>query len=261
MKRVLTALLLIPGVVGLIFWGPPLAVRATLALVALLCLHECLALIRAGGVHPFSIAAYGAGAVLVLAPSAPQPALLIGLAMLLLALSVQRVGSGRAAESFPAAAATLFVVIYACGPFVLAGRLHGLSPHWMFVVLLVNWVGDSTAYFVGRAIGRRPLAPVVSPKKTWEGTIASVVLGTAAGAAYLLHFLPDVSPALAVGLCLAINVTGQLGDLAESAFKRGVGVKDSGTLLPGHGGMLDRMDSALFSFPALVWLLTIVGRL
>ena len=246
MKRVLTALVLIPLVLGLIFFAPPLVVRGALALVALLCLHECLGIARKMGAEPFGAVAYAAGAVLILT-SIPAEALLIGFLILLMALTLQM---PRHEAAMPAAATTLFAVVYTCGPFLLARRLHEMSPHWLFAVLLVNWVGDSAAMYVGKAIGRRKLAPKISPGKTWEGTIASAVLGGAAGAAYLLHFQPGVDPLFAVGLSILANVSGQLGDLAESVLKRGVDMKDSGALLPGHGGMLDRMDGALFAFPA-----------
>lgn len=258
MRRVLTALVLIPAVMWLIFRGPALGVRAVLAAVALLCLHECLTLVRAGGAEPYKWASYAAGAVLVMAAGIPHPAFLIGFAMLLMGLGVKRVAVGPSGRSFAAAAATLFAVVYTCGPYAIARDLYTLSPHWLFVVLVVNWVGDSAALYVGRSIGKHKLAPHVSPGKTWEGTIGSLIFGTAAGTAYLLYFLPEVTtPALAVGLCAVANAAGQFGDLSESALKRAVGVKDSGNLLPGHGGMLDRMDSALFAFPAAYWYLTL----
>ena len=246
MKRVLTALVLIPLVLGLIFYAPPLAIRAVLALVALLCLSEVLSILRATGAEPFPAAAFAAGAVLVLT-SAPMGAFLVGFLALLMALALQL---QRHETAMLTAASTLFAVVYTCGPFALARRLHEMSPHWLFAALLVNWVGDSAAMYVGKAIGKRKLAPRVSPGKTWEGTIASIVLGTAAGAAYLLRLQPGIELTFALGFSLTANVAGQVGDLAESVLKRGAGMKDSGALLPGHGGMLDRMDGALFAFPA-----------
>jgi phosphatidate cytidylyltransferase len=100
-------------------------------------------------------------------------------------------------------------------------------------------------------LGRRKLAPSISPGKTWVGAIASLLLGSAAGTAYLLHFQPGAGDVgFFLGLSMVANAAGQLGDLAESVLKRGAGIKDSGELLPGHGGMLDRMDGALFAFPA-----------
>ncbi len=107
------------------------------------------------------------------------------------------------------------------------------------------------AYYVGRAIGKHKLAPSVSPGKSREGAIASVIGAIIFGLLYLGHFVPQI-PLWQVALMAAIaNVAGQFGDLAESAMKRGAGMKDSGTLLPGHGGFLDRLDSSLFALPVV----------
>ena len=255
MKRVLTALVLIPLVLGLIFYAPPLAVRVALALVALLCLKECLDIVGAMGVEPFRPAAFAAGAVLILT-SVPMGAFLVGVLALLMLLTLHR---SRHEAALVAVACTFFALVYTCGPFALARRLHEMSPHWLFAALLVNWVGDSAAMYVGKAIGRNKLAPSISPGKTWEGAIASAALGTAAGAAYLQYFNPSAALWFAVGFSLVVNVSGQLGDLAESVLKRGANLKDSGGLLPGHGGMLDRMDGALFAFPA-AYLYLVVSR-
>jgi phosphatidate cytidylyltransferase len=122
--------------------------------------------------------------------------------------------------------------------------------------LLVNWVGDTGAFYVGRKFGRHKLAPSISPGKSWEGAAASVVTGVAFGMVYLPLTIKGTSLFAAGLLALAANVAGQVGDLAESAIKRGAGVKDSGTLLPGHGGVLDRVDSTLFALPVLYSLLT-----
>jgi phosphatidate cytidylyltransferase len=105
------------------------------------------------------------------------------------------------------------------------------------------------AYFVGRAIGKHRLAPIVSPKKSWEGAVASVVISAGFGALYLPYFIPGTGTLEAILVAAAANIAGQLGDLGESAMKRGAGVKDSGTMLPGHGGWLDRVDSTLFALP------------
>jgi len=258
MKRVLTALVLIPAVLWVVFQGTPLAVQLALTVVALLCLHECLGIARAAGITVSTPVSHAAGAAMILAPALPYPAFLVGFAVLAMLLSLNRLHTSGGA--FASASAMLFAVVYACGPFAVARQLHTLSPHWLFFPLLVNWAGDSSAMYVGKAFGRRKLAPTISPNKTWEGTIASLVLGAAAGAGYLLYFLPDlVSPVFAIVLAVLVNVAGQLGDLAESALKRGVDMKDSGSLLPGHGGLLDRMDGALFSFPTLYWALVASG--
>jgi phosphatidate cytidylyltransferase len=255
MKRVLTALLLIPLVIGLIFFAPPLAVRAALALVAALCLSECLHIVRTMGAEPFRPAAFAAGAVMIVT-SIPIGEFLIGVLALLMVLTLHR---SRHDVALSAVASTFFALVYTCGPFALARRLHEMSPHWLFAALLVNWVGDSAAMYVGKALGRHKLAPSISPGKTWEGTIASAALGTAAGTAYLMHFEPGAGFGFCLILSLLANVAGQLGDLAESVLKRGANMKDSGGLLPGHGGMLDRMDGALFAIPA-VYLYLIAAR-
>jgi phosphatidate cytidylyltransferase len=254
MKRVLTALLLVPVVFLLVFFAPALVGRGVLALAALLCLREFFLLSRNRGIEPFAVLGYGAGAVLVMAPQLPQPAFFILLCMVLLILGLQ---PSRPIETlFGAVAATVLGVAYVCGPFALAAMLHAMSPHWLFVVLLLAWGGDSAAYYVGRAFGRHKLAPRISPGKTWEGTVASAVMAAAVGVAYLHYFLPTVNLLAALVFSLTVNAAGQLGDLAESALKRSARMKDSGTLLPGHGGMLDRMDNFLFAAPtAYLWLL------
>ena len=251
MKRVLTALLLVPCVTGVVFLAPPVAVSAALAAAALLCLREFFGICQAGGVRAFRVVGYGAAVVLIFAPQLPQPGFFVGLVVLLLLLSL---GSERtAAEAAPSVATTLLGVMYIGGPFALARDLHAISPHWLFWVLLLNWVGDSAAYYAGRALGRHKLAPRVSPNKTWEGSIASMAAAAAVGLGYWLYFTPqpELGRLSVILLAVAANVAAQTGDLAESLLKRGAGVKDSGDLLPGHGGMLDRVDGVLFSVPVL----------
>jgi len=251
-KRLLTAAVLIPLVVGLVFWGPNRAVRLALALVALLCLSEFLKLAAAAGAQPMRLVAYLSGAWIVAGEVTPGLAFLLGVTLLLLTLAMR--GGREISGALLSAAATLLGIVYTAVPFRLAGDLHAAGPQWLFYVLAINWLGDSAAYYAGRALGRRRLAPRVSPNKTWEGAAASLVAATAAGALYLRWFLPNPpAPAFAVALSAGANLTAQIGDLAESALKRGAGVKDSGSLLPGHGGFLDRLDGLLFSIP-VVWL-------
>jgi phosphatidate cytidylyltransferase len=260
MKRVLTALLLIPIVYYLVFYGPGLIVRGVLAAAAMLCLHEFFLLSKHRGFPPFFVLGYATGAVFVVMPQLAQPIAFIVLTMLLMMLGL--VPPRPIMAVYGATASTLFGLIYVCGPFALGGLLHDASPHWLFLVLLLAWVGDSAAYYVGRAIGKHKLAPSVSPGKTWEGTIASAFFAILAGVVYLHYFEPErVSLVVALLLSLTVNIAGQLGDLAESALKRSASLKDSGTLLPGHGGMLDRMDNFLFAAPvAYLWLLWITWR-
>jgi len=153
----------------------------------------------------------------------------------------------------PAAGISSSGLLFVALPLSYAIRLHGMGrtgPWILLFALVTTWVGDTAAYFVGRAIGKHPLAPKLSPRKTWEGTIAST-----AGALLLGWWLStrvNVPTPIVLGLAAAGNVAGQVGDLFESAFKRSVGVKDSGSILPGHGGMLDRIDALILTIP-VVW--------
>ena len=126
------------------------------------------------------------------------------------------------------------------------------------IALLVSWAGDTAALYVGRAFGRHKLAPRVSPSKTWEGSIGSVAGGVLAAAIYAHYLIPSAALWAVLAVGAAGNIAGQVGDLCESAFKRGAGMKDSGTTLPGHGGWLDRIDSSLFSIPVVYALLRVL---
>ena len=179
----------------------------------------------------------------------------IALAVFLFGASALAV-TGRAPlrEAIPRLGVNCAALLLIALPLSFLVRIHGmdplLGPRMVLFLLVLLWVGDSLAYFAGRSVGRYKMAPEVSPGKTWEGAAANLlgsVLVGVAGARWIA--LPPVHLAAMAGLA---NVAGQLGDLAESAYKRSAGVKDSGTILPGHGGMLDRVDSLIFATP-VVW--------
>jgi len=130
---------------------------------------------------------------------------------------------------------------------------ESLGARLIFLMAVVVWAGDSAAYYVGSAIGKHKLAPAVSPGKTWEGAVANVAGGLVGACVARMTFFPDLEWLHALALAVLLSVVGQLGDLFESALKRGAGVKDSGTLLPGHGGFLDRLDSLMVSGPVLFY--------
>jgi phosphatidate cytidylyltransferase len=171
------------------------------------------------------------------------------------------------AGALPAAALSLFALPYIALPLlsVVLIRLLPAGAFFLAVLLILVWGGDIAAYYVGRTFGRHLMAPRISPKKTWEGAAASVIAAIVLAMA-IAQSAPRIgqstlvldlgprglqAPPLWVPLlfAVAINVAAQLGDLAESVLKRGAGVKDSGTSLPGHGGMLDRIDALLFAAP------------
>ncbi len=137
-------------------------------------------------------------------------------------------------------------------------RRHEFGLAWIFLMLAVVWAGDSGAYFTGRAFGSTKLYEKISPKKTWEGVVGGLA-GSVGGALLVRHFgLPDTSVSEIVVLALVLGAGGVVGDLVESMIKRSAGVKDSGTIMPGHGGILDRVDSLLFS-GALLWAWLVVS--
>ncbi len=150
----------------------------------------------------------------------------------------------------------VFYVSWLLGHLILLRNL-ARGEYLIFFVFLVTWSCDTGAYYTGRLLGRRPLAPQVSPNKTVEGAIGGMVGCLASAVLARWWFLPDLSLQDAVGLGLLLGILAQLGDLTESMFKRSAGVKDSGRLLPAHGGILDKVDSLIFTAPAfyyyMVW--------
>jgi phosphatidate cytidylyltransferase len=248
MKRVVTALFLVPIAVYAALFAPWWFFLAIITLVALLCFREYAAITES-----FAPLGYIAGILILIAPPHELVLLFIlsTLAAMCLVLSARDLAKGFASTS-----ALVLGIIYVFGAWKTGILLHDLNPHWLMFGLMVNWVGDTGAFYVGKNFGRRKLAPAVSPGKTWEGAIASAVTGIAFGLIYLPLTIKGTSLLSAGLLALAANVAGQVGDLAESAIKRGGGVKDSGNILPGHGGILDRVDSTLFALPVLYSLLT-----
>jgi phosphatidate cytidylyltransferase len=252
MKRVLTAALLIPPTIYLIFEAPPMALKAIVALIALLSWQEYRGFLHGFGWRSLGPYGFVAGLAVLLIPHNLGLVLTL-LFLLAIALSMS---NGDVKKVFPQAAAISFGLIYIFGAWRWGIELRAVSAHWLLFALVVNWVGDSAAYYGGRAFGKHKLAPTLSPGKTWEGTIASAIGAVAFGLIYLIRFMPDFPIWQVIAICISANVAGQVGDLCESAMKRGAGVKDSGSLLPGHGGWLDRLDSSLFSMPVVyLWVL------
>ena len=254
MTRVLTSAILIPVVVGVVLYGPAWALLVLLAAVGIFAFQEFDGIVAAHGIRRSGWPAIAAGVVLLVAPEPLLPLVVL----LALALMTLHLRADKLETILAAAAAALLGVIYVFGAWRCAVLLRELNPHWLMVALLVSWVGDTAALYVGRTFGRKKLAPRLSPAKTWEGSGASLVAGTLAGAAYAYFLLPAAPLALAAAVSGAGNIAGQVGDLCESALKRGAGWKDSGHSLPGHGGWLDRIDAVLFSIPVVYLILRIL---
>jgi phosphatidate cytidylyltransferase len=246
MKRILTALVLIPIVLYLVILAPSPVFAALVALVAILCYREyaSIAEATAGKLGP---AGYAAG-VALLALDANGLTFLTVVALIAMSLAMR---SEDLSQSLAHAGATLLGVVYIFGTWKCAILLREQNQYWLVFALAINWVGDIAAYYVGKTIGKHKLAPRVSPAKTWEGSAGSIGASMVFGYFYLRNLFPETTPAAALALAAVANIAGQFGDLAESALKRGAGVKDSGAILPGHGGLLDRVDSTLFTLPVV----------
>lgn len=265
MKRILTAIVGLPILLYTV-WSPiPYFFIALIAIAVTLALAEFYGLASKVGAKPQALAGYAAALVIIASFVYNEPLLAI------VALSVLVIGSLAAAvfkpdeikESLLSVSATLFGVVYVA---LLAGCLAGVrmipntfaamsathfSSKLITTFFAMVMMTDTGAYYTGRTIGRHKLAPSISPGKTIEGAVGGFVAAIAAGPLCKLIFFHEFPIAHALLLGAAIGAVGQIGDLAESMLKRSASVKDSGKLLPGHGGVLDRIDSILFCAPLL----------
>jgi len=272
----------VPAVVGVLFVGSWL-LGAVVGLCAALGAHEAYRLAEARGARPLATVGIPAAAAFsLLAVAAGSPGGFASWALLFLGAVLLTVMVGvtfwRGPEGQPltSAATTLFGVLYLGLPLAVVPLLHALPEtlgwagpsRWAGVAMVAlpltaTWVGDATAFFAGTAWGRRRLAPNISPKKSWEGAVAGVAgaaLGALAWFLIVRSVLPGapLTPISTAFIGAALGVAAIFGDLVESVLKRDAGVKDSGTLLPGHGGVLDRIDALVFSLPVSYALLLIL---
>ncbi len=265
MKRVLTALILAPLVLALVFLGPMWLITLVVAAVAMLAAWEFLALTEQRGAKPPRILTLGTIGLLFVGNYQwpDETATLFGLlSIVLLVYCTFRSPVDRALSD---ATASVFALFYLGLTLIALPMLRGATngPSLLAFLFLTVWAGDTVAMYAGRALGKRKMAPNLSPNKTWAGAIGSVV-GAVAVAGILLALSSYLTQWNSVKLSFAdaptwywlvlavvVNVAAQVGDLAESALKRSAGVKDSGTLLPGHGGILDRIDALLLAAPVL----------
>ena len=251
-RRVLTALVLAPGAVFTILAAPVWLFYLLTSLVACACLLEFQRLSSDHGAGFSPIVAVATGVAILLTPL--DRGLLAGvigiLAMMTLAMRNQDL-----AAVLPQCGAFSLGLCYCFSTWRCGIALREIGPHWLLFALALNWIADTFAYLGGKATGKHKLAPRLSPAKTWEGAAWSMTGAMLFGWLFLGRFAPERGLLEVLLLSAAANVAGQLGDLVESALKRGAGRKDSGNLLPGHGGWLDRLDSSLFAMPlVLVWL-------
>ena len=249
MKRILTAAIGIPLVIAVTLYSPHWIFALVVALFAGLCFHE-LTTMGAARLNTRHSSWGGMAAAAVTASFVGDSTwvLTMTVAAFLFCLLVMTF-EGAVGNMLPNMSLVGLGLLY-CG--VLAGFLIWLPPRSIFVLLGTIWAGDAAAYYGGRALGRHKLAPTISPNKTVEGSICGLLASAAAGVGLGVRLIGLSIPFLIVA-SLATAIAGQVGDLAESALKRSAGVKDSSSLLPGHGGVLDRLDSLLFAAPVFYW--------
>jgi len=251
MTRLLSAIVLLIVVVGTIWFLPPLATLALAVVGAVLAFVEYARLAAALGAQVPRVFAGAAVASVCVAVGSAAAALDVVLLTALIVLGAMAVAAAQPGpQVLRDAAAALWAVVYIGMPLGTLAAIRLLDGREAVLLLMAAIVvSDSAQYYCGRAFGRRPLAPTVSPKKTVEGAIGGCLFGAAAmtvGAAYVF---PTVPAGLMVIVSTAVVLLGIVGDLFESLLKRSAGVKDSSGLIPGHGGVLDRIDSWLFAGP------------
>jgi phosphatidate cytidylyltransferase len=270
--RIATAAVLIPLVTVSVLWGPLELIALLAAAIACLALIEFFALVERAGLRAYrswtllcSAGIFAAqwaaarertwtlGSDVRLTSGTIVPIevilLVFTVGMAVMVFSSPRPLASALGDIGASATALVFIAL----PLSVVVRLHGVErsgPRLLLFTLMLVWAGDTMAYFVGKYLGHLRMAPKLSAAKTWEGAAANLVASLGVGAAFTGWLgLPPMHVLVMAGLA---NVAGQVGDLLESAYKRSAGVKDSGSLLPGHGGMLDRIDALILAAP-VVW--------
>jgi phosphatidate cytidylyltransferase len=265
LKRLASAMVLLPVFLLILMKAPAFLFNGLVVIASAVALWELTRLFELGGRPVYRVLAVLGGTAVTAAFGASHMSPRFALPTLVLSLTVLAVLAApiwvRAAPSTEPAANTLLAVLYVGWLLGYGILLHHTSPRGDELVLFVvgvTWVGETMAYVVGSTLGRHPLAPVISPRKTVEGAVAQVVVSVLAGLALGAWLLPECGlPAVVTGGAL-LGLVGQVGDLTESVIKRSVGTKDTGGIIPGHGGVLDRIDSLLFNLPAAFYFFSLV---
>jgi phosphatidate cytidylyltransferase len=258
-RRVYAALVFVPLFYALVRHAPPLAFFALVLAAALLAVAEFYRLHFRDEGLPAAVMTLGFGATALVLASFQWPGgmadrtivLLIVIAALLHRLCARRTVTRGLADPAIVAFGPLYIGL--CLGYLLPTRAMPEGEFLIFALFLITWAADTGAYYAGTSLGRRKLAPSISPNKTVEGLAGGLVAAVLAALLAQAWFLPSWTPMDCAAVAGLVTIAGLLGDLAESAMKRGAGVKDSGSLIPGHGGMLDRLDSLLFTAPVFYY--------
>jgi len=264
LKRVASTLVLLPVFLLIVIKAPGWIFNALVVMASAAALWELTRMLQRADRPVYRRLGVVAGTAVTAAFAADRivgPFVLPAFAVVLAVGAILAAPVWRGTVASEAAATTLLAVMY-IGWLLGYGILLHASPRGdelMLFLVGVTWVGETMAYLVGSTIGRHKLAPVVSPRKTVEGAAAQVIASVVMAMVLRVWLLPSCSLTVAVAGGMLLGVTGQVGDLAESAIKRSVGTKESGGLIPGHGGVLDRIDSLLFNLPAFYYFWLAMG--
>lgn len=263
LKRVLSTLILLPVFVWIVMAGPVWLFGATVVVLGALGQWEFTGMFERAGVRPFRAVGLVGGLLVTASFALPVSERVAFTAVLLGVLSAALWQRRDGRIEWEPAAITVFGICYVNWLLGYGFWLRDLplGKEWVLLLVWVTWLGEAAAYLVGSLIGRRPLARAISPKKTVEGALAQLVVSVLAALTAQAWFFEGLSVGGAVFVGLLLGVVGQVGDLVESALKRSAGTKDTGRLIPGHGGVLDRIDSLLFNTPVLFYYAAHVGKL
>jgi len=253
LKRVLSSVILLPVLIATIYFGSPFLFYLLVLAIVLLGVYEYFALISDVGITGFPVVGLVLSFLLTLCVYFDGQFfaqwILVAIVSLFLSWLVLEKDVRTAFDQIAYTSLGIFYVAGLLSSFILIYNLDR-GRYLVFFVLLVVWMGDTAAYYGGRRFGVRPLSPVISPKKTVEGAVAGLLGSLAGGGIANIWFLREVSLSHCLIVALICGMIGQFGDLAESLLKRNARAKDSGRLIPGHGGILDRIDGLLFAGPA-----------
>ncbi|PWB80242.1 MAG: phosphatidate cytidylyltransferase [Candidatus Methylomirabilota bacterium] len=255
LKRILSAAILLPAFLLLVLYGTALHFFLLIAFAILIGLYEFYGMAKAGGWHPLTPLGMGCGVALSCIEffGAPSPWLIAGVAGTIILLLIGLLGGTDQKEALLRGAITLFGLIYVGGLLSFPALLRSmeLGRTYILYLVFVTWAGDTGAFYVGSTMGKRLLCPSISPRKTVEGSVGGLICSVVASGLARWWFWEGLGAIELVVMGVGLGVMGQLGDLCESMLKRSAGVKDTGVLIPGHGGLLDRVDSLLFTAPVL----------
>lgn len=257
-RRFLSTLILLPLFVWLVWDGPVWLFGTVTVLAGALGQWEFTGMFERAGVRTFRALGLVGGSLVAASFALPASERVAFTAVLLALVAVGLLGASSGRPVWEPVAVTLFGICYVNWLLGHAFWLRDLEAgrEWILLLVSVTWLGETAAYLVGSAFGRHKLAPAISPAKTVEGALAQLVMSVLAALGARAAFFPALSLESALVVGLLLGVVGQAGDLFESAIKRSVGAKDAGRLIPGHGGMLDRVDSLLVNTPVLFYYAT-----